>query len=152
MWVGVSKAGYSVAEEAAIREGVNIRLFIATCYSVIVLLSRLVLGPGAFRRFGISWLTIIAVYYLAFSIGGLAFGALSRYRLNPVGAMARGFHFVLPVYVAFTTLIGLGVGQLPLKAGLLLGLVIAAFAGSTLGLWMWVHDTKGRKDNVAGRS
>jgi len=117
-----------------------------------VLLSRLVLGPGAFRRFGISWLTIIAVYYLAFSIGGLAFGALSRYRLNPVGAMARGFLFVLPVYVAFTTLIGLGVGQLPLKAGLLLGLVIAAFAGSTLGLWMWVDDTKGRKDNVAGRS
>src|SRR2546426_11024828 len=125
-------------KEATIREGLKIGLFIATCYSVVVLLSRLLLGPGAFHRFGISWLAIIAVYYVALPIGGLAFGALSPYRLNPVGAMARGFLFVLPVYVAFTTLIGLGVGQLPVKAGLLLGLVIAAFAGSTLGLWIWI--------------
>ena len=138
---------------ATIREGLKIGLFVATCFSLFVVLGRLVLGPGAFQRFGISWVTIVAVYYATLSIGGLAFGGLSRYRLSPVGAMARGILFMLPGYLVFTTLIGFGTGKLPSsEVALWLALIIGVFAGSILGLWMWIDDTKSLRGRASERS
>ncbi|SRR6266568_2805847 len=136
-----------------VRQGLRIGLFGATCLSLLVVLGRVALGPGAFNRFGISWLTIIAVYFVTLSIGGLAIGALSPYRRNPAGAMVRGIAFMLPGYVVFTTLIGFGTGKLPsLKVCLILGLVLGVVGGSILGLWMWIDETGGRADRIRNSS
>ncbi len=125
---------------ATVRQGLQIGLFMATCFSLLVLLGRFVLGPGAFNRFGIAWFTIIAVYYVTLCAGGVAFGALSPYRRNPFGAMARGVAFMLPGYVVFTSLIGLGTGKLPsMKVGLIIGLILGMVGGCVLGLWMWIR-------------
>src|SRR5882672_9300797 len=132
-----------------VRQGLRVGLFGATWFSLLVVLGRVALGPGAFNRFGIGWLTIIAVYYATLSIGGVAFGALSPYRRNPAGAMVRGIAFMLPAYVVFTTLIGFATGKLPsLKVCLILGLVLGVLGGSMLGLWMWIDETRGRIDRI----
>ena len=134
-------------------QGLRVGLFIATCFSVLVLLGRLALGPGVLTRFGIGWLTIIGVYYLTLSVGGAAFGALTPYRRNPIGAMARGVVLMLPGYVVFTPLVGLGTGTLPsLRITVIIGLVLGIVGGCVLGLWMWIDETQGRTDRARGSS
>jgi len=134
-------------------QGVKIGFFVATCFSIIVLLGRLLLGPATFQQFGLNWITIIAVYYVTLPIGGFAYGMLSPYRLNPFGAIARGVLFMLPAYVLFATLIGFAAGRVPsIKTGLVLGLSLAVFGGSILGLWTWIDDTKGRRPDIRQRT
>ena len=134
-------------------QGLKIGFFVATCFSIIVLLGRLLLGPAAFQQVGLNWITIIAVYYVTLPIGGFAYGTLSPCRLNPFGAIARGVLFMLPAYVLFTTLIGFATGKVPsIKTGVLLGLSLAVFGGSIMGLWTWIDDTKGRRPDIRERT
>ncbi len=143
----------SQSSAVTVRQGLQIGLIVATCFSLLVLLGRFVFGPGAFNRFGLGWFAIITIYYVTLSAGGVAFGALSPYRRNPFGAMARGVAFMLPGYVVFTSLIGLGSGKLPsMKVGLIIGLTLGLVGGCVLGLWMWIDETGGRMDRARGSS
>ncbi len=130
-----------------LRWGLRLGLIMATCFSVAVVIARVVIGPGALQRFGISWAAIIAVYYVALSLGGLAFGALLPLKRHPLGAMVLGFLLVLPMYAALSVLMGLGLKEIPsVRVGLIIGAILAAVVGGAVGISIWSDEQKEQRD------
>lgn len=101
----------------------------------------LLLGSQATKVFGVSWLVMVPIYFVALLLGGLVFGALLPLKRHPAGAMLLGFLFMLPVYVVGTVLLG----GVTLVTGLWIGVAIAAFAGSIFGLLIWGAEEEKRK-------
>jgi hypothetical protein len=123
----------------SIRSGLKFGVITATLFSFAVTVQRLLLGPGAFTRFGITWATIVAVYYVAFSLGGCAYGALLPLRRRHSWAAAMlGVLFISPMYVGFAVLMNRMFSSL--EVALIFGAMVSTFGGIILGLFWWDDD------------
>jgi hypothetical protein len=99
---------------------------------------------------GMTWLEIVILYYVAFCVGGVAYDALVPLRRKYiVAAMLSGVLFVMPAYLGFAVLIGVGLGNkgVPLDVVLTLGATTAFVVGIPVGLRDW-----GKPVNGAGGS
>lgn len=129
--------------------GLKVGLLLATVLSAWVTIVGLALGAHAFERIGLSWVQIVSLYYVALPLGGAASGAVEPLRRYAWGAMLQGFLLVLPVYVGVVVSIGLALGKVPSVAvGVIIGLLLAAFGGSTLGLWIWIEDRQKEREGT----
>ena len=128
------RGGPTYAE--SIRLGLRSGLIVATFFSLVVTVQRLLLGPNAFARLGMTWAAIVALYYVAFCLGGCAYGALLPLKpKNLLAAMMSGVLLVLPVYLGFGVFIGLALNKAPtLGVALTAGAVAAVLVGIPVGL------------------
>lgn len=126
-----------------IRSGATVGLVIATCFSVVATVMRMLLGARAFDRIGLSWGLLVLVYFGALGIGGGVYGALLPLRRHIAGAGLLGFMLVFPMYLSLSVLIGLALKLIPTVAvGLVIGALLSAFVGVPLGISLWMDDQK----------
>jgi hypothetical protein len=130
-----------LASRANVRAGLRTGLFIATGFSAWATVLRLVVGPGAFERFGVTWGEVVAVYYLAFLAGGSVYGALLPLRRHPAGAVVLGFSLMCPMYLGAAVLFHVtqnesGSWREDLGLAVLLGII----AGIILGIWLSISE------------
>jgi len=135
----------------SIRKGLKSGLAVATFFTLLVTAQRILLGPHAFERVGMSWLEIVGVYYVAFSVGGCAYGALLPFkRRYIVAAMMAGILLVLPLYLAMGFLIGVGLNKAPsVGVAVAVGVVAALLVGIPLGLRDWGGPEEGEEGHGA---
>jgi hypothetical protein len=123
----------------------------ATAFSLVVAVQRVLVGPHAFLRLGMSWIEIVAIYYVGLSLGGCAYGALrplSR-RYLPI-AMLSGVLLVLPVCLALGVFLGLGINKTDnVEVAVTLGAAAAFCIGLPLGIMNWTDEQAQRGDKGA---
>jgi len=125
----------------SIRSGLRTGLVLATLFSVLVTVQRMLMGAAAFARLGIRWEEVVALYYVAFSLGGSAYGALlplRRARAFDLAAMTSGVLFVAPMYLGAAVLMSRLFPSL--RVAVTGGIVAALFVGVPLGLFWWDTD------------
>jgi len=125
----------------SLRSGLRSGLALATLFSLLVTVERLLLGPGAFARVGMPWEELVTLYFVTFSLGGLAYGALLPLR-RPGGldlaAMASGVLFVTPMYLGCAVLMSPLFPSVQVALGV--GAFVAFFVGIPVGLTRWDND------------
>ena len=125
----------------SIRSGLRTALVFATLCSFGVIVRRVVEGPEAFARVGIRWEGLVVLYYVAFSLGGSAYGALLPLRRAlgfDFAAIMSGIIFVAPLYLGAAVLVSPLFSSL--QTALTFGLFCALFVGIPLGLYWWDTD------------
>ena len=124
-----------------ILRGVRTGVFIATAFSLVLTLIRVLVGSSAFDRIGASWLEIVAIYFLCLAVGGGAHGALVPLKRFAVGAAFLGFLFALPMYLGLATILRLGMAKVPpFHVALTIGIILSALVGGSVGLLTWSKD------------
>jgi len=135
----------------SIRSGLRYGLTLATLFSLVVTVQRVLLGPGAFVRYGLRWEELVTLYYVAFSLGGVAYGALLPLRRVPgfdLAAMMSGVVFVAPMYLGAAVLMW-PLFQSP-QLAVTVGVFVAFFVGVPLGLYWWDNDRERESRPGAG--
>ena len=123
----------------SIRSGFKFGVLTATLFSVGVTVQRLLLGPDAFARFGMSWSQVVIVYYGTFTLGGCAYGALLPLRPRHVwAAPMSGVLFLSPMYLGFAVVMNKIFDSL--EIAILVGVMLSIFGGVVLGLFWWDED------------
>ena len=125
----------------SIRSGLRNGLVLATLFSVVLTAQRVLLGSAAFPRLGMRWEELVALYYVAFSLGGSGYGALlplRRARSFDLAAMTSGVFFVAPMYLGAAVLMSRLFPSL--QVAVTIGMVAAFFLGVPLGLFWWDTD------------
>ena len=124
-----------------IKSGVRYGLKLATLFSLIATVERVLLGPRAFANLGMGWIEIVILYYVAFALGGCGYGALLPLRrwegLDPA-AMMSGVLLVAPGYFGFALLLAPQFGSIPSAFGT--AGFVTLLVGPVAGLWRWDYD------------
>jgi hypothetical protein len=124
----------------------------ATVFSLVVALQRVILGPRAFVRLGMSWTEIVAIYYVGLALGGCAYGALRPLSHYLPVAMLSGVLLVLPVCVALGVIIGLGLNKADnVQDAVTLGAAAAFLVGLPLGIMYWTDEQAQKGDQSTSR-
>jgi hypothetical protein len=129
------------ALRTSIRSGLRTGLVLATLFSLVVTVQRVFMGAAAFARLGMRWEEVIALYYVAFSLGASGYGALlplRRARGFDLPAMMSGVLFVAPMYLGAAVLMSRLFPSL--RVAVTGGIVAALFVGVPLGLFWWDTD------------
>ena len=152
MTTGLGKTdlrGGSQSFRDSVRSGLKLGLITASLFSLVVTVQRLLLGPDAFSRFGMSWSQIVAVYYAAFSLGGCGYGALLPLRRRHSWAAAMsGVFFISPMYLGLAVVMNRMFGSL--QIALAVGAMLSLFGGTVLGLFWWDDDRQQEKGGTPG--
>ena len=80
-------------------------------FSLVVAVQRVLLGPHASVRLGMSWTEIVAIYYVGLALGGCAYGALRPLSQYLPVAILSGVLLVLPVCLSLGVFLGLGLNK-----------------------------------------
>jgi hypothetical protein len=113
----------------------------ATVFSLVVAVQRVLLGPHAFVRLGMSWTEIVAIYYVGLALGGCAYGALRPLSQYLPVAMLSGVLLVLPVCLSLGVFLGLGLNKTDdVEVAVTLGAAAAFLIGAPLGIMNWTDE------------
>jgi len=119
-------------------------LCLAIVYSISVTLQRVFLGPEFLTRMGLSWGSLIALYFVALPVGGILAGLLYRFLWRSLlGAAVLGAIGALPLYLGASLLVAHGSSMWSsiVTGGTVLGTVVV---GGGVGMVLWSDDVKER--------
>lgn len=113
---------------------------------------RVVSGPGAFERVGLTWDELAILYCVGFMAAFGAYGALQHKRHHPLAAILQGLLMVVPLAVAIPVNLGLSYGRaasdLP---GLWPALIAVVVVGAWLKFWMWREERRAESESAFER-
>lgn len=114
-------------------------LFLATGFSLFVLIMHIFAGRAQLARYHTTLGTVIGIYYGGFCAGGVAAGLVAPLRHSWWGRMILGFVVAFPVYLGFGLAVVGPHFDFSVTTNLVIAAAVAAVIGGGLGLDDRIH-------------